>query len=170
MIKRIAITGPESTGKSWLTKRLAEYYQTVWVPEYARDYINRLDREYVAEDILKIAKGQLELEEQIAQKARKFLFCDTELIVTKVWYEHKYNSCPPWILDRIEDHRYDLYLLCNVDLPWQDDPQREHPHLREYFFDVYYHELQSRNLPFEVVSGQWEQRFKNAVELVGKHF
>lgn len=169
MIKRIAITGPESTGKSWLTQRLAEYYQTAWVPEYAREYIDQLDREYGADDILRIAKGQLNLEEQLAQKSGTFLFCDTELIVTKIWYEHKYKTCPNWILDRIEDHRYDLYLLCNVDLPWKDDPQREHPQLRHYFFDIYNQELAARELPFGIVSGSGNQRLLNAIELVEKY-
>ncbi|MCD4681228.1 MAG: ATP-binding protein, partial [Bacteroidales bacterium] len=87
MIKRIAITGPESTGKSQLAKKLAEHYNTVWVPEFAREYLNIINRPYGQADILDIAKGQVESEDRLANFAKKILFCDTEAIVTKIWSE-----------------------------------------------------------------------------------
>jgi NadR type nicotinamide-nucleotide adenylyltransferase len=163
---RIAITGPESTGKSTLAKELAGHYQTVYVPEYARTYIDRLSRPYEQHDILEIAHGQLDAELRLEQQANNLLFCDTELIVTKIWSEVKYKSCDPWILDRIRDHAYDLFLLCDIDLPWEDDPQREHPHLRGRLFSLYHDELTHRKFPFRVVSGNGIERLTNAVHYV----
>lgn len=163
---RVAITGPESTGKSMLAGRLALYYQTVYVPEYARQYIDRLKRPYNKEDILKIARGQLRNEKKTGSTANRMLFCDTELIVTKIWSEVKYKTCDPWILNMIENHPYDLYLLCNIDLPWEEDPQREHPHMREHLFELYFDELMERQFPFAVISGIGEERLNNAIHVV----
>ncbi|MCF8233741.1 MAG: ATP-binding protein [Bacteroidales bacterium] len=166
MLKRIAITGPESTGKSQMAEKLARHFNTVFVPEIARDYIDQLNRPYTQDDILQIAKNQLELEEEAAKKTDGLLFCDTEFLVTKIWSEHKYNNCHPWIQKMYKVHVYDLYLLMEVDLPWQPDPQREHPHLRKFFFDCYYKELDQQGFRFEVVNGQGENRLKNAIRIV----
>ncbi len=166
MLKKIAITGSESTGKSTLSKQLAEHFNTVWVKEYAREYLNNLNRPYQPKDILKIAKGQKENENQISKKANKVLFSDTELIVTKIWSEVKYQDCHPWILEEINKQDYELYLLCDIDLPWKEDPQREHPHLREHLFNLYKREFETRKLNFEIISGTKEQRFKNALRFV----
>jgi NadR type nicotinamide-nucleotide adenylyltransferase len=170
MLFRIAVTGPESTGKSTLAEELADHYKTVWVPEYAREYVGSLDRPYTREDILIIAKRQLENEKALSKKANRLLFCDSELIVTKIWSEDKFKSCDEWILKNIESHRYDLYLLCYIDLPWQDDPQREDPHRREYLFDLYLQELTERNLPFHLISGSGEERLKNAMDKIDHIF
>jgi NadR type nicotinamide-nucleotide adenylyltransferase len=167
-IRKIAITGPESTGKSLLAERLANHYQTKWVPEFARSYIDELKRPYVAGDILAIARGQLDLEQEILKQASNYLFCDTELIVTKIWSEVKYGYCDPWILANIEKNHYHLFLLCDIDLPWVEDPQREHPHLRNKLFDLYFRELTTRNFPFRVVSGTGESRLENAVRLISE--
>ncbi len=164
----VAITGPESTGKSQLACKLAEHYNTAWVPEYAREYIDMLGREYNFEDIVTIAKQQHENKNIYAEKAQGFLFSDTELIVTKVWSEFKYKKCDPWILDNIKTQKYDLYLLCDIDLPWQTDPQREHPHLRRELFNIYLDELNSYNFPFEIISGLGSQRLMNAVNAINK--
>jgi len=166
MIKRIAITGPESTGKSQLAKKLAEHYNTVWVPEFAREYLNIINRPYVQADILEIAKGQVESEDRLANFAKKILFCDTEAIVTKIWSEFLYKNCHEWILGEIKKNRYDLYLLCNIDLPWVADPLREHPVKRQYFFDLYYKELKSRDFNFYVISGEGDERFQNAIDII----
>ena len=168
--KKVAVTGPESTGKSWLTRKLADYYIAGFVDEYARDFISGLKREYNQEDILTIAQNQIIKESREEKKARGFLFCDTELIVTKIWSLHKYGTVDPWIIRQIEANRYDLYLLCNVDLPWEFDEQREHPHLRNYFFEWYKKELESYGFPFAVVSGIGEQRVLNAVAAVNDFF
>jgi len=167
---KIAITGPESTGKSQLAEELAAYYHTVFVPEYARAFIDRLDRPYNREDILEIAKGQIREEERRIQRTTRMLFCDTELIVTKIWSEVKYGMCDPWILEKIEENKYSLFLLCNIDLPWEDDPQREHPHMREKLFSLYYDELTERGFPFKVVSGTGRARLENAVKHVESFF
>jgi len=165
-VLKIAITGPESTGKSMLAEQLANHYHTLWVPEFARSYIDNLDRPYVAEDILKIARGQLFHEQQLQKKATGYLFCDTELIVTQIWSEFKYGRCDPWILENIEKNRYHLFLLCDIDLPWIEDPQREHPHLRKQIFDLYFRELTNRKIPFRTVSGFDEIRLKNAIAAI----
>jgi len=166
MIRKIAITGPESTGKSMLAEQLARHYQTIWVPEYAREYLELLGKPYEEKDILFIAQGQLAAEESKLIHAGNFLICDTELLVTKIWSEVKYGRCNPWILDAIETHPYDLYLLCDVDLPWEYDPLREHPEQRQYLFDLYYNELKNRNFPFEVVRGTGPDRLKNALSII----
>jgi len=165
-ILKIAVTGPESTGKSMLAEELAVHYNTVFVPEYAREYIDRLGRPYNREDILEIAKGQITEEDRCFQRATRMLFCDTELIVTKIWSDVKYGMCDPWILQKIEENKYDLFLLCNIDLPWEDDPQREHPHMREKLFSLYHDELTERGFPFSIVSGTGKKRLMNAIGFV----
>ena len=167
---KIAITGPESTGKSMLTEQLATHYDTLWVPEYAREYIDKLDREYNQNDVLEIAKGQIRSEQEIYKKTTTALFCDTELIVTKIWSEVKYKNCNPWILQAINEHKYDLYLLCDIDLPWIEDPQRENPNQREYLFELYIKELTTRGFKYSIVSGMGEQRFENAIKIIEDSF
>lgn len=163
---RIAITGPESTGKSKLAEELASFYHTLWVPEYAREYIDRLDRPYNRDDILEIAKGQIRNENHLAGKVNRILFCDTELIVAKIWSEVRFGTCDPWILEGVGKNKYDLFLLCNTDLPWEADPQREHPHMREKLFELYRHELDERGFPYCIVSGLGQERLKNAIGFV----
>jgi len=166
MTQRIAITGPESTGKSDLAKALAEHYQTVWVPEYARDYLNNLNRPYDYGDILMIANGQVKAEKKILKNSNQLIFVDTEMIVLKIWCEVKYGKCHPWILDRLAKQNYELYLLTDNDLPWQPDPLREHPHKRRELFNLYLDELKKRNLQFEIVNGLGQQRLFNAVKCI----
>jgi NadR type nicotinamide-nucleotide adenylyltransferase len=170
MIRRIAITGPESTGKSWLAENLATHYRTGWVPEYAREYLEQLGRPYEQDDIVKIAAGQLHLEDSFVKSASGYLFCDTELLVTKIWSEVKYGACDPWIKTRLETHPYDLYLLCDIDLPWEYDPLREHPDRRQFLFDRYYDELSSRGFPFFVINGTGDARLHRAISFIDKFF
>lgn len=170
MIRRIAITGPESTGKSELATALAKHYHTVWVPEYARAYLNELRRPYEYEDLLKIAKGQVRGEEAQMKNAQGFLFADTELLVLKIWCSVKYGKCHRWIEDGLKKQDYDLYLLTDIDLPWQPDPLREHPDKRKELFDLYLDELKKRNLKFEIVNGFGAQRLANAVKCIEKRF
>jgi len=159
-----------------LTMQLADHYKTVWVPEYAREYINQLDRPYEEYDILTIAKGQLMREEEGAtvigkgKRSEQYLFCDTEPLVAKIWSEVKFGRCDPWILNQIETHIYDLYLLCYIDTPWEYDPQREHPELREHLFNLYHEELLERNRNFRVVSGTGDDRLKNAIKIIDTCF
>ena len=159
---KVAITGPESTGKSTLSQQLAAHYNTVWVPEYARTYVETLDRPYTLQDLELIAKGQLALEAQIQEKANRILFSDTDLLVIKVWSEHAFGKCPDWVLQKLKQQDYNLYLLMGVDLPWEPDPQREHPHLRQYFYDWYKRELEALQVPYLEISGQHAARLEKA--------
>ncbi|MEQ8581169.1 MAG: ATP-binding protein [Marinoscillum sp.] len=170
MIRKIAIIGPESTGKSELCQHLARIYDTEWVPEYARFYLDRLEGEYQKEDLLHIAQGQMVWEDDKAEQANGYLFCDTNLIVMKVWSEHKYGEADPWILAELEKRHYDFYLLGNIDLIWRPDPQREHPKLRKHFFDVYEAYLRDHQLPYAIVSGIEDLRVKCAQDLIEDFF
>ena len=167
-MKRIAITGPESTGKSTIAQQLATHFNTLWVPEFARHYIADLHRPYSPVDLENIARGQLQFQQDAEAQNPEILFTDTELLVIKIWSENAFGSCPEWILNSLQNQRFDLYLLMNIDLPWEPDPQREHPHMRPYFFDLYKAELERLKFPYQVVSGSEEERFKAALEAVKK--
>jgi NadR type nicotinamide-nucleotide adenylyltransferase len=164
-IKKIVIIGPESTGKSTLTQGLAEKFGEPWVEEYAREYLDDLGRAYNYGDLLKIAQGQIALEEQKANAANELLFCDTDLHVIQVWSDHKFKKTHPWILQQIKKRTYDLYFLTDIDIPWQEDPLREHPdpEMRQYFFDIYRELLSNSKTPFSLISGNPEQRLDQAV-------
>ena len=165
---RISITGPESTGKSWLAEQLAKHYQTVWVPEYARKYLEDIDRPYTYDDILVISKKQF-AEENSAAKNRELLFCDTDFCVTSIWCHVKYGKCHNWITTKLEQNHYDLYLLCDIDLPWQYDPLREHPEMRTELFGMYRTLLEKHNFNYRVVSGFGEERLQNAISYIEEH-
>lgn len=166
MLKKIVVIGPESTGKSTLSHQLAHYFNTVWVPECARKYIGELNRPYREDDLLKIAQSQVASEENLSDKAKNYLVCDTDLLVIKVWSEHKYSRCHPWILEQIDSRQYDLYLLTYIDILWEDDPQREHPELREYFYELYKTLLKEMNKPFVEIRGTADQRLKTAINAI----
>lgn len=167
-IKRIAVIGPECTGKSVLSQKLAQHFRTTWVPEYARHYLEELGRPYTQEDLKAIALGQISMEDEHALHANRVLICDTNLYVIKIWSEFKYGSCDPWILEQIRKRHYDLYLLTDVDIPWEYDPQREHPHSREALYDIYKKELLAQSVPFLEISGSGEERTRFAVEGIEK--
>ena len=141
---KIVLTGPESSGKTTLAKALAAHYQTVWVPEYARNYLEPLGLDYQEEDLLHIAKGQLDLEEQFANQSKGLLFCDTGLIVLKIWSEYRFGRCHPWILEQLQHRHYDLYLLCSPDIPWHYDPLRQNALDRELLFELYPKEMEQK--------------------------
>lgn len=165
-MKRIAIVGPESTGKSTLSKQLALHYNTVWAPEFARDYLTSLNRNYIYDDLLTIAQNQLLLEEKVSNTTGKMVFCDTNLLVIKIWSLHRYGKVDQWIEQQLQNHKYDMQLLCNIDFPWEEDPLREHPHLRQFFFDWYKKELDDAGANYKIISGTGASRFHNAVEII----
>lgn len=165
-VRRIAIVGPECTGKTDLARFLAEHYKTVWVPEFARTYLETLDREYTKADLPHIAKGQGVLEDSTAKQANRFLFCDTNLVVIKIWSEFKYGSCDPAILKEMHERTYDLHLLTDVDLPWEDDPLREHPDKRQELFELYEAELKSNNIRYQKIGGDYAARRSAALVAV----
>ncbi|MCC9165947.1 AAA family ATPase [Pontibacter harenae] len=165
---KVAITGPESTGKSTLSASLAAHYNTVWVPEFARTYVGNLQEPYTLTDLEAIAEGQLALEQEYMGQANKLLFSDTDLLVLKIWSEHAFSQCPSLILEKLQRQEYNLYLLMGVDLPWEPDPQREHPHLREYFYDLYKKELLAMQVPFVEVTGLHQARLQKAISHVNE--
>jgi NadR type nicotinamide-nucleotide adenylyltransferase len=167
-IIRIAIVGPECTGKSTLAEALAKHYSTCFVPEYAREYIDKLNRPYGLDDIVKISQGQLLLEDELISKANRILICDTNLVVTKIWAEFKYKQYPEWIKENIAKRKYALHLLTDIDIPWEADPQREHPHLRRELFEIYERELNELKVPYQTISGKPEMRLESAVEHIDK--
>lgn len=168
---KIAITGPESTGKSWLSKHLAAYYQAASVPEYAREYLANLGRPYEADDILKILQGQVALEEKVAEEENPdILFCDTEMLVCKIWQEYKYQKVDPWIELAFQERVYNLFLLCDIDLAWEEDPLREHsqPKDRKALFDLYHHHLYHAQKNFKVISGIGDFRLQKAINIIDR--
>lgn len=169
-IKRISITGPESTGKSRLAKELSEYYNTRWVPEFAREYLNKINRPYTFDDILEIARKQLQKEDELITKANDYLFCDTDITVTKIWCEYKYHKCHTWIEEQFNNHKYDLFLLCDTDLPWEYDPQRENANERNELFELYSKTLETANYPFVIIRGTEGTRTQNAIDAVENYF
>ena len=168
--KRILILGPESTGKSTLAKDLAIHFGEPWVPEFAREYLERLERPYQFEDLVEIGEGQVKLEDQLAEKAQKFLFCDTDLRVIHIWSEHRFGKTDPWVLEEIQQRKYELILLTDTDLPWEPDPLREYPELemRQYFFEKYRKLAEQSGFPYLIVSEDREKRLKNAIQAVDK--
>ncbi|OYX22381.1 MAG: ATPase [Algoriphagus sp. 32-45-6] len=166
--KRILILGPESTGKSTLAEDLAHHFGEPWVPEFAREYLEKIDRPYRFEDLVEIGKGQVLLEDQQAEKAKNFLFCDTDLRVIHIWSEHRFGKTDPWVLEEIQQRKYELILLTDTDLPWEPDPLREYPELemRQYFFEKYQKLAEQSGFPYLVVSGDREKRLKDAVTAV----
>jgi nicotinamide riboside kinase len=169
MIK-IAITGPESTGKTFLSEMLAAHFHCLQRPEFARTYLESINRPYRFDDLLAIAIGQQEAEEDLIQKniPSKFLLCDTELTVIKIWSEDKFGTCDPRIISAWEEQDYDLYLLMKPDLAWEPDPQREDPHRRDYLFSLYQSELKILNANVIEIGGGLEQRFEKAVKVIDR--
>jgi NadR type nicotinamide-nucleotide adenylyltransferase len=171
-LKKIVVTGPESTGKSSLCEALAAHFHTGWVPEYAREYLLTHGREYQPEDLSRIARGQLELEDRHAREAgsagQELLFLDTDLYVIKVWSEFVFDRCDPWILDQIATRHYDAYLLCCTDLPWEKDELREYPDpaIRQRLFHIYRETLIQQSVPWAQVSGQGDERIAAGIAAV----
>lgn len=177
-LKKIAVIGPESTGKSTLSEQLAKHYGTEWCPEYAREYLLKYGKTYTYDDLLAIAKGQIDLEEKftslvknkMASGGRPLLFIDTDMYVMKVWCEFVFNKCHRYILEQIAERKYDLYLLCNVDLPWVKDELREYPDLdtRKKLYFIYKDIMINQQAPWVDISGNYEERLQKAIDEANK--
>lgn len=161
MLRKVSIVGPESTGKSTLAQALASHFETQVVLEYARGFLENLGRPYQESDLIDIAKGQLATEQAIIPFANQLLFCDTNLLVIKIWSQVKYNRVDPEIMELMNLESYDLHLLLAPDIPWEDDPLREHPEFRNELFEIYHQELLASGVPFHIISGK--NRLEKAV-------
>ncbi len=173
MLKKIVIIGPESTGKSTLCEQLALHYDTMWCPEFAREYLLAHGTGYTYDDLLHIAKGQVALEEEYIKMMNKHsspLFIDTDMYVMKVWCEFVFGKCHRYVLDRVIERKYDLYLLCNTDLPWVKDELREYPDLvsRNKLYHIYKDIMINQPVPWANISGNENERLANAVAAVNK--
>lgn len=164
---KIGIVGAESTGKSWLCEKLAEHYKTVWAPEYAREYFNDSDiYDYTSEDLVVIAKKQIESEAQLIQKASRFLFCDTTLITLKIWAELEFQTVPDFIEKNLTQVKYDHYFITDNQIPWAPDPLRQNKHSRELLFQMNEAEVQKTGIPYSIISGTGKQRLANALAII----
>lgn len=194
-IKKIVAIGPESTGKSTLCSSLAKHFSTAWCPEYAREYLLQYGTDYTFETLETIGRGQLSLEEELISEVDKqssdmkrnssltsdlsplvsrksrLLFIDTNMYVMKVWCEYVFKKCHPFILEEIASRKYDLYLLCNTDLPWVKDKLREYPDekIRLELFDIYKDILINQNVPWIELKGDYDARLETAVEAVNHY-
>lgn len=179
-LKKIVIIGPESTGKSTLCQLLAKHYNTLWCPEYAREYLLAHGMNYTYDDLLTIAKEQIAMEDEYIEKAMQqaiiqkqentLLFVDTNMYVMKVWCEFVFNKCHQYIIDKIAERKYDCYLLCDIDLPWVKDELREYPDLetREQLFHIYKNTLTNQNVPWTIISGSYDERLQVAIKNINE--
>lgn len=166
-IKKIAVVGPESTGKSTMSQLLAKYYKVSWVPEYARYYCENLIAPYTLQDEVNMYYGQLALEDAVLVTTETdFIICDTTFVTVKIWSDEMLGETPQVVLDGLPKRPYDLYLLMDIDLPWQDDPLRDFPNQREYFMEVWHRELKALNANYKVISGVGDVRLQNAIATI----
>ena len=168
---KIAITGPESTGKSTLAEKLAHHYNTDFVPEYSRSYLENFVGQYTENDVVEIAKGQHNLILEEEKKSSKILIADTEIVVCKIWVEYVFKHSNTTIDNLLKKQDFDLYLLCDIDLPWVYDPLRENPDIdeRKELFEIYRNTLEQMKVPFEIVSGDNDERVNNAIKVIEKY-
>ena len=164
-MKRVVVTGSESTGKTMLAARLAAHYGTAWSPEFAREYA-LARRSLDAGDVEPIARGQMAGEDEAARRARGVLILDTDLLSTALYAAHYYGACPQWIADAARERRPDLYLLLAIDVPWEPGPARDRGHLREEMHALFADAVRATGVPYVEITGDWDARFRRAVEAI----
>ena len=158
---KLALVGPECSGKSTLAKALSEYWDEPFVEEYSREYLAELGRNYNQDDLLEIAKGQLEKEYEVAEKANHFLICDTNTLVVKIWAEVRFGRAQNWIERQFLEKPYQLYILCgHKGIDWEYDDLRENPDDRENLYDLYRKALVKAGKRFIEVEGTTEERLE----------
>lgn len=167
-VLKVVLFGPESTGKTTLSEQLARHYHTVWVPEYAREYLqdkwNNERKTCEPHDLLPIAEGQMRLENILAKKATEILICDTDLLETKVYSEAYYvGDCDPVLEKYALQNTYDLYLLTYIDIPWEEDDLRDKPNEREEMFNYFKDTLEKYGKNFITLKGNKKQRLNKAI-------
>jgi NadR type nicotinamide-nucleotide adenylyltransferase len=163
----VTLIGAESTGKTTLARDLAKYFDSPWIAEYARFYVEQIRSDYGYEDVVNIAKAQIWLWEQAISARPKLLFMDTDLVITKYWFLEVYGRMPQWLDEQLKRMLPDLYLFCDTDLPWEFDPARENPgERRQYLSQLYLREIQKYNVEVRIVKGIGRRRFDNALKFV----
>lgn len=166
-VKKICLYGPESTGKTILAQQLAEHYQTVWVPEFARGHMAAQGDTFSYEDMEIVGRGQHETEKKARLQANRVLFCDTDALTTLIYSRHYFQKIPQYVQERADNRaEYDLHLLLDIDLPWEADPLRDLGHRRQEMYDLFLAELTKRGYPHEKVSGMGKQRLQSAVKII----
>ena len=170
-MKRIVVTGSECTGKTTLAEALAHRLQTVWVPEYLRLWVEEQGRAPAADDVTAIARGQIVLEDSLMPQARGSIVLDCDLLSTLVYSRHYFGACPAWVEQALLDRRPDLYLLCDIDVPWvPDGDQRDRGDRREEMHELFRQALERYRLDFVDIRGPHEERLHSAVEAIEKRF
>lgn len=164
--RRVVVTGSESTGKTTLAERLAAHYGTVWVPEYARAYLDGKGKPLDTSDVEPIARGQIAAEDAGARAANRVVILDTDLVSTTVYAEHYYVEYQAWILSAARERISELYLLCGIDVPWVPDPQRDRSHLREKMHALFRGRLAELGANVVDITGSWDDRWRRAVVAV----
>lgn len=172
---KIVLFGPESSGKTTLSKELANHYKTHWVKEYARDYLQKkwnVEKKVCElEDLIPIAIGQINLENKLSKISKQLLICDTDLLETKVYSETYYDGyCDPLLEKYALKNSYDLYILTNIDIPWEKDDLRDRPNEREKMFDAFKETLIKYNRPYIEVSGSLSKRLDTATKAINTLF
>lgn len=160
-LTKIAVVGPESTGKSTMSKFLAKEFDTLCIPEYARYYCKDLNNNYTEQDELNMFYGQLALEDAFIETVKSnIIICDTTILTVKIWSDHLFGKTPEVVLAEVQNRKYDYYLLMDIDLPWEHDPLRDFPNDRPYFLSVWKKELDAINANYGVISNLGEQRLQ----------
>lgn len=164
---RIGVVGPESTGKSVLCEQLAAHYATLFVPEFARTYFeyNKIEKHRLY-DIDFVYRMQIDMENDLMERANGYLFCDTTLVSGRVWAEEVFKEMPPFVAENLDKIKYDLYLLCDIDLPWVKDKQRKNEHNRGKLFEDHQRELDRMKANYRIIRGFNEMRLKNAIKAI----
>ena len=163
-MKKFAITGPESSGKTTLSIELANQFNGIHIPEFAREFLTNTNGIYSESDLDTMAKAQVE--SWNLQTDTEIVFCDTDMLVFKVWSEYKFGRISSYILEALELQKFDHYFLCRPDIPWEEDPLREHPEARNELFEIYLREIKKRNYPYTIIEGDLENRTKICEEII----
>lgn len=167
---KIGIVGPESTGKSTITKILAQHYDCHYVPEYARYYCEHLEKSYTLQDELNMYYGQIALEDSIINVSKNnLILCDTTFITIKIWSDYLFGHTPKIVLDELQIRTYDHYLLMDIDMPWEDDPLRDFPDQRPHFLQVWKDELKALNASYDIISGLGKDRTQAAIQAIDQY-
>lgn len=165
---RVVLTGSESTGKSVLAEQLADYYDAELVPEFVRQFAveKGVGVPITSDDTEAVARGQIALEDQHAARARDIVVMDTDLLSTAVYCVHYFGSCPEWIQHAARERRPDLYLLLDIDVPWVPDGVRDREMARGELQQLFRHAVAASGSPYVTISGQWDERFRRAVNAI----